>query len=259
MFENWDGKSVAIAATGGIDSIVLAYMYCDSRYEALVGKKQDREPVVLLGCNYGQKTFERNCECIEYHCVKLQERYGAVLHIYPILLTVQLPVWSTRGGLFKEGYQPAKNDDRDFIRQEKPYQDELVDGRNAFIHLWMLSWCSQDHIPVLLTGYRFDHDEWNNLDSYKMRSSDIGAMFLDRMNLLQEVGFQNRVRIEAPFSTLRMDKQAVIELGADLGVNLNETYSCQFYPKCGHCANCVKLAGYEIHQKNRKEDEKPSC
>lgn len=214
---------VAVTFTGGIDSTTLAYELADSGVRTLV----------LLFANYGQANANHSRELLKYHAKKL----GAAA----VTVDVGLPPWSCNSPLHQPGYVPQRADySIDYTEQRKSYDYALIDGRNAFLFLYMLSWCSQHKIPVLYTGHQYEPKEWAELDSYRHRTEDFGPGFIDRMNLLQEVGFRNRVRIEAPFIQRRLSKREIIKLGLSLGIDIkNQTYSCQFYPACGKCDNCI--------------------
>lgn len=227
-------KQLAITFTGGMDSTVLAYDIC-SRLE---GFKADE--VTLLVCDYGQASFKPSYELITYHTREIRKRYHIDVEFQ--VLVAQLPNWVGKdAGLFKEGYVPSTPSDViDYSRESRSYDDELVDGRNGFLFLYMLSYCSKNEIPILYTGHQREPSEWANCDAYRHRTEDFGPEFIARMNLLQEVGFRNRVHIAAPFLDYRLSKLDIIRLGKRLNVDLDKTYSCQYYPACGKCDNCTQ-------------------
>lgn len=224
-------QRIACTFTGGIESTVLAYK---------LGAELEGQKIFLLSCNYGQATWQKTRELAKLHVAKLHARYSTNEFIF-VPIKVALPSWSKQGGLFEKGFKPPKADHSiDYSKQEKTYEYALVDGRNAFLFLNMLSYCSLFQIPVLYTGHQYEKAEWDNYDSYRHRTEDFGPGFLDRMNLLQEVGFKNRVRIEAPFILTRSSKLDVMKQGMKYAIQFKtETYSCQFMPECGKCDNCI--------------------
>ena len=225
---------IAVTVSGGIDSTVLTYS---------LAHEEQPEEMFLLFCDYGQA-----CRTICWKKVlrtvdKLRMRYPKV-RINPSRLHVALPDWCRQGGLFIEDYKPSEISPKDFdySKQKQSYADELVDGRNAILFLWMLTFCSKWEIPVLYAGHQYEPVEWDNLDSYRHRHEDFGPAFIDRINLLQECGFRNRVRVKAPFLSIRKSKLDIMKLANKLEVDLRmDTYSCQFYPECGRCDNCMNL------------------
>lgn len=229
-FEIPEDIDVAVTCTGGLDSVTLAYMLRDSM--------KSQQTLYLVHCNYGQAVAKHSWDLVCKHEKLLEDTVA-------IELPIKLPIYSTpvgNEGLFKHGYvpseeSPAKTDYASPLARS--YKHELVEGRNAFLFLHMLAWCVDSDIPILYTGHQYQPAEWEHLDSFKHRTEDFGPGFIDRMNLLQEVGFSRRVTIAAPFLTLRWDKKRILQAAQEFGIKPGiDTYSCQFYPKCGKCDNC---------------------
>ena len=75
------------------------------------------------------------------------------------------------------------------------------------------------------------------INSNHAKEIDCSAEFFQRLfGLLSEYG---SIQIEMPFRD--MNKSAVARIGAELGVPIGETFSCQAASKvpCGACPNCV--------------------
>jgi 7-cyano-7-deazaguanine synthase in queuosine biosynthesis len=222
-------RPVAITFTGGIDSTVLAYWVCSQK---------PTSKVHLVACNYGQANWQVTHDLMIYHFRELTARFGVDISWF--CLPVPLPDWSRTTGLATSGFIPPRADAVvDYDQPVRAYDYAYIDGRNALLFTYLFSYCSHLEIPALLSGHQYETLEWARLDSYRHRTEDFSPMFLDRMNLLQEVGFRNRVRLHAPFMDMRLPKKAIVKLGLDLGVDLERTYSCQFYPECGKCDNCL--------------------
>ena len=222
---------VAVTFTGGVESTVLAY------------ELMERQPVELhlLCCNYGQASYQQSSLLLKKHTDKLSKR---ALDLGVILFSQELEVsvpYAALSPLMRRGYAPKEaNHTIDYTEQRKSYDYALLDGRNAFLFLHMLAYCSMMNVPVLYSGHQYEPKEWAELDSYRHRTEDFGPGFIDRMNLLQEVGFHRRVRIEAPYLLGRFSKADVMKRGLAMGLDIrNDTYSCQFYPECGKCDNCI--------------------
>lgn len=238
---------IAVTSTGGIDSFVLAdWVLRNLQFQD--GSGRDKLKIDFLHCLYGQATSKANTNCALNQLHYLESKYGGLFTGELIDIRFTFPEWEFNSGIFHHGFQPPKDIDRSFSAQAKEHDFALIDGRNTMIQMNLFSYCSHHNIPLLLTGYKLDHDQWANLDSYRMRCSDASPMWLDLMNLVQERGFRNRVRCEAPFSALRYSKEDVIKLGDAYELPWNLTYSCHYWPKCHRCNNCVKLAKLGIKQ-----------
>lgn len=240
-------RNAAIAFTGGVDSTVLAYWLCDQLDSLEDFVHPTPQPpghvptLQLIACNYGQTAWTLTESFLHYHTQTLTERYFGKVKIVPIALEVKLPAWTTMGGLFLKGFVPPKQDEIvDYKAETRRYDYCYVDGLNSILYSWMLAWCSKEKINYLLTGHQLEVNEFDNFDGYQYRTDDSTGFFLDRMNLMNECGFQNRTRIEAPFWAMRLSKYNICRLGQDLKVDLGkQTYSCQFVPACGKCDNCI--------------------
>lgn len=219
-------KTLAVAFTGGIDSTVLAYNLWHER-----SKHGD---IYLVACDYGQANWKVTEKIGQFHAQHLGFNF--------VPLKVILPDFVSHGGLFEVGYKPPKANGPtfDYSEQVMSYAETLVPYRNAFLFLWMMSWCQKANIQTLLTGHQYEDSEWDNVESFRHRTEDFGIFFLDRINLLAEVGAKRYVRTQAPFLETKMDKLKIVKLGLRLGVDLvKETYSCQYMPKCQLCDNCI--------------------
>lgn len=243
---------VAIAFTGGIDSVTVCY-YLAKKFQFL-GRK-DVEMTLLCG-DMGQRTFEQSMNLASLHTDRLRGLHQDMNFFYKTV-PVYLPNYVKRGGIFKYGYKPDHEDPEviDYSSPHKSYEYCFIEGMEAAIFLQLLIYCSHHDIPMLYTGHQNEPDEWENWDSYVHRTQDASPAAMDRYNTMQELGFSRRVRIENPFCTYMMSKMeigrmAVEEFGIKLG---DETYSCQFFPRCGRCGGCtmedvtisrLKEAGY---------------
>ena len=252
------GRTVGITVTGGIDSVVLLYWLCEnydriswlSPTPAVPGTKATIE--VMLA-RFGQANFDLGWKLAARHIEKLAAMYKDRFEFKQGVVDIQMPNWSEQTPV---GYSP-KEADYTYHQKERSYEDCFIDGRNMILFAHLMSWCSKQKIPILLTGHQNEIHEWDGMDEWKHRSEDIGPNFLDRMNLCNECGFRNRVRIHAPFLDLRLNKYDIVKLGLDLGVDLGaETYSCIHLPACGKCDNCViRRKAFAIHGVEDKSHE----
>lgn len=207
----------AILATGGIDSTVLIY-------EAV---KEGKTPIIIT-IDYGQIVFEKQKELLNKHIKKL--------NLQPlIIIPIQYENWQKTSGLFTNKFIPKQDDPLSKLR----YREFFIEGRNAIMVLYALAYCSKFKIDELQAGYLYSIEEWENRRSYKMITGDNSPHFVDMINLLSITGFSYQTRFRAPFYEKRWDKEAVINRGKKLKIDLkNDTYTCYFIPECGKCDNC---------------------
>lgn len=243
---NSHGRRVAITFTGGVDSTVLAYAFCETDGQPWFLSPTENGPDVktklyLVAANFGQANWKRTWDLMQHHAGILREKYGHKFDITTTEVAVPLPEWNKDNALFKVGGK-SKGDEviSNYKDTERTYADVFIDGRNAIIFTWLLSWCSKEHITLLLTGHQYEVREWDNLDVWVERTNDISPMFIDRLNLMNECGFRFRTRIEAPFLNNRMSKYQIVKLGKELGIDIGgKTFSCIMEPACGTCDNCI--------------------
>lgn len=241
-----NNRSVAITLSGGIDSTVLAYYFCEQQEKFTYLSPTPRNSstktkVYLLQARIGHAAnYRRTRELLDFHWEQLDRRYGNQFEFHYMTFKVKLPKWS-KSSVDQEGFIPERHKDNLTAKTFTELGPNVfIDGRNAIFHLWLTSYCSKNNIPVLLTGHQLEEYEFDELDSYRARTEDVGPYFIDRMNLLTEVGFKNHVRIVAPWLDMRLSKYHIVKIGRDLGINLeDDTFSCYFFPACGKCGNCI--------------------
>lgn len=210
--------SLAIMATGGMDSTVLLYRYAN----------RGPKPVTI---DYGHDVFPIQVEMINWHIDKLG--------LQPLeIIKVSYHDWQRTPGLFTPGFIPDEGnplEDWDQIR----YANFFIEGRNMIMVAYALSYCSAHKIDELMAGYLYAEKEWDRRRSIKLLTGDNSPHFVDTMNLLTNVGLTYQVRFRAPYYEERLSKDDVYLLGRSLGVDFNRTYSCYFNPPCGKCDNCL--------------------
>lgn len=214
-------RTIAIMATGGIDSTVLLYQAVDNG---------ERPRVVTV--DYGHTAFSKQKELLEIHTTRLG--------LDPlVVIPIQYLPWQRQSGLFESVFVPVENNplaDWDKLR----YENFFVEGRNLIMVSYALAWCSVNKIDELRTGYLYAPEEWEKRRSYKLITGDNSPHFVDMMNLITLTGFSHQVRIRAPFYEQRWDKNDTVREAKRLGIDIEQqTHSCYFVPACGVCDNCL--------------------
>lgn len=211
-------SKMAIMATGGMDSTVIMY------------ENVENNPQIIT-VNYGQVAFSKQIENLNYHI-----RY---LKLSPLkILNIEYDKQQCKKGLFKEKYIPNENNPLEDWNQLR-YEDFFIEGRNLIMIAHALGYCSSNKIDQLLVGYLYGEEEWTKRRTYKLMTGDNSPQFVDCINIASQFGFSHQVRIRAPFYERLLSKKDVYDLGINLGINFDKTYSCYFIPPCGKCDNCL--------------------
>lgn len=219
-----------LMASGGIDSTVLMYQL----------HRQDRLSAVFF-CDYGQASAHHQQKIISYHTSRL----GLPWHLEKFYW----PEYDQGGGfVFREGHYPAPMEDAyellDMSDEEKQRSLEdkwgFLQGRNV---IWLTLACSyaiNNGINTVYTAFQFDDPEWESIGEDGWAASDQGPGFVAAFNHLAKMGaFTRPVSVECPFLNKRRSKQEIVALGRWLDVPLENTYSCEFFPECGKCHQCL--------------------
>lgn len=230
-----------VVASGGIDSITLAYKL------ETEGKVEE-----LVIANYGQATLPVQKKMVQYHAKVLGLKFKEIK--VPLPKNVKRDVWT------KPGFKPKKRPiTYMFDLGRKSFDDEKagtklddylfnefawIEGRNARIFLEIGTYAMLAGISVMYTGFQFDKHVWD-LPKKFLPNGDASTRFVKAMNEVLEHSMSGDIKIVAPFFRNKYDKVQIVDLAKKLGVNLEKTYSCSFYPQCGNCPQCqiVKKLG----------------
>lgn len=225
----------AILATGGIDSTLLMY------------ELAARNPIII-SFNFGQLIWPLQKELILYH----MKNVGITTKF--VELTISYADWQRKPGLFTEGYAPDKEDIELHNDDKPPHFQYYIEGKTMIMIGYALAYCSAHGIEELIAGFEYEKNEWPNMRTPKLIADDTSPLFVDTMNIAALFGFSNHVRLRAPFYEQRMDKEAIVKRCLQLGIDLDKTYTCYFYPgPCGKCDNCqLKEAALKKTKHERK-------
>jgi 7-cyano-7-deazaguanine synthase len=207
-------RNAIVLASGGLDSFVLAHYL-----------KNKLKNIKLLFFDYGQRCLEE-----ELYCVKLlAEKLKCKLKIIDLK-------WL--GGISTSFINRGRGGKEEIIKWYVPC-------RNSIFILAALAHAESEFISKkikqdIYIGIKYEGE---------MRFKDTTPKFLRDINKLARHAQKGSFEIKAPF--LNKDKEDVIELAVELGVNLEDTYSCYLgagFAKinnkkipmhCGKCAGCL--------------------
>lgn len=218
--------TVAVLATGGMDSTLVAY---DLAAKGITP--------TLIYVDYGQRAAE--------HEKMLLKRHIAWLGLPElVVLPFEFKVGAAPG-LFEEGFnlkRDREGDDKDeYVEGEMKYGEMFIEGRNAFIVLTALAYCSANKIDELHSGFVNNQATWDKQRSaFHLWTNDSSPHFVDAINMLALTGFSHYVRFKAPLLDDRsVDKKEVFQRCIEGGIDVKrDTHSCYFYPPCGTCLSC---------------------
>jgi 7-cyano-7-deazaguanine synthase len=225
-------KTGVVVASGGIDSTVLIYQ---------LHKKGKLGGVFFM--DYGQASRKVQLKYLKHH----QNRLGFEL----IHQRVQFPGYMLGSGAIISGkVKTAQKDAYESLSLSgvklSKWMDEVWDyipARNTMFILYALAWARWKEYKVVYTGFQFDEPEWKMFHKqmdYSSPGFDTTPGYVDAFNyFLSQGAMDGEMRVESPFLTDQLDKAAIVKLGRRLKVDLDKTWSCEFYPECGACRGCL--------------------
>ena len=213
-------QNAIILCSGGLDSVVLSY--CLKKVE-----KIDKLKIVFL--DYGQKSLEQEMFCVE----NLAEDLDAELKVIDVKWLGEIST-----SLINKKTDEYKLEN---IKEGNELISWYVPCRNALFLLIGLALAESEFISKnekydIYLGIKYEGE---------LQFKDSTPEFLEQMNKTAEFCTQDGgFRFIAPF--LNKDKEEVIELGAELGVDFKKTYSCyvgggfkeRVPVHCGICGGC---------------------
>jgi 7-cyano-7-deazaguanine synthase in queuosine biosynthesis len=215
-----------LLASGGIDSSVLMFQL--AREKAL-------DSVIL--CDYGQASADKQWGAVS--------GFARRLGVPARREAINWPNHARgRGYIFEDGKYPVPMQDAYEPVQMTPeeyqvYLDEkwdFIQGRNIVFLAYAGAWALSRRIGIVYTAFQFDAPEWG----MGVLWSDTSPGFVDAFNAVSAAGgFSKRLEVRAPYLDERLTKQEIVRKGWNLRVPLYSTHSCEFYPACKSCHQCL--------------------
>ena len=232
------GKT-AVLFSGGVDSTVAAHM---------IQKTGDLE--LLIALNTGQASFKH---AIMPRLQYLAQRFNIPYEIVGLDWMYLTRMRSDLDPEYKPpplnfGGVPTAGGMRGDLPQTMSEANHFgwLDGRNAFMYLAASIVAVHYGCKSLVTGMQANDDEiGDNTNESVAPGNDTNIHCMDRMNRLLYVSLGSAFVVTAPLHYF--SKEQVYWLGLQWGVDMFETYSCDYYPRCGVCSQCNEVA--RLHAK----------
>jgi len=222
-------KPGLLLISGGIDSVTLAYVL--KRAGALAE---------MMFIDYEQASAGHQRKIVAGHADALGVRF---YHEH-----VRWPYYARgKGFIFEAGNYPAPMADPyapvDMNEEEHAtYLEEqwdFIQGRNVAFLNYACAYAIHLGLDTVYTAFQFDEPEWA-ANPAGFKHCDTSAEFVAAFNRLGEIGgFSKPVQVVCPFLALRATKRQIVRMAKNMGVDLEQTYSCEFFPACGDCHQCL--------------------
>lgn len=225
-------KRGILLASGGIDSTVMMYWL----------KKQDAlESVIFM--DYSQASADAQFEMVRIHADALD-----------LVARREAVYWPKhargKGFIFEAGKYPEPMTDPyaplDYSAKDSAkYLEEQWDflqGRNIVFLAYAGAWALARGVDTVYTAFQFDQPEWDKMDEQQHYGGvDTSEWFVGSFNQMAASGggFSKPLKVVCPFLEMRRTKIDIVRLGYSLGVPFSKTHSCEFFPACGGCHQCL--------------------
>lgn len=228
-----------LLASGGIDSTVLMHDLADKG-----------ELVEVISFDYGQASRHEQRRFLEFHTRNL----GVPLYVQEI----PWPEWMRgKGFIFSTTLRPAPHADayeETRMTSEESFaycrdKWDFLHMRNTVFLSYAVNRAVYRGVQRIHTAFQNDAPEWEQMDKFGYGGSDVGPGFSHAFNQLLAIGATYvPMRLETPYLDARLDKWAIARRGRRFGVDLRKTHSCEFFPACGECHQCMIRADVLAHQ-----------
>lgn len=210
-------KNAIILCSGGLDSVVTAHY---------VKKTGNYENLTILFFNYGQKTLlsERNASKL---CAK---NIGSKF----VEIDVDF-LKNISGSLINKKGLVKKITRKDLKNTKKEGKNWYVPCRNTIFLTLALALAESDYVKKkikqdIFVGFKCEGNE---------PFPDTTKAFVKKFNELSKISSECKSEVHSPL--IEKDKEDIILLGMELGVKLENTFSCYIGKKshCGECLACM--------------------
>lgn len=213
---------ISVLYSGGVESVVLANMAVATG-----------EPVSLHLVNYGQAPYLKQLAI---------GRQFESQHENVSLHTVLLPYiqWVDQATAAHPGFNPgqvgmafSREDDNAIYKQGIPY----IHGRNPMMIMAAAIQASYLGSQRLWVGWQMNDDELpESTEPHAERGHDETEHTVQLCNEMIRISFPRPFLVNSPL--LNMNKRMVMGMAHSFGIDLRESYSCEFVPACGQCSQC---------------------
>ncbi len=204
-------KNAIILCSGGLDSVVTGHY---------ARKKLKYEKITILFFNYGQKSLAEERKSSKKCARDIRAKF------VEINLNSLFSFFNRKISIRKIKRKELKDSSKE---SEKLY----VPCRNAIFLTCSLAlaeslYKDKKEIYDLFVGFKNEGKE-----SYPDTTSE----FVKQMNSLSKKSCYKAFKIKAPL--IKKDKEDIVKLGINLGVNLHSTFSCYNSLNGKHCGYCL--------------------
>ena len=206
-------RQAIILCSGGIDSTVTAYQ---------VAKKENYSSLIILFFNYGQRSHEAEKTCAHYTAQEIKAQFTE-------LALPELSKLSTSLINKSSPHNPIEKTDLKDTKEES--KNWYVPARNLLFLSYALALAEKEYkekeiISDIFIGFKHEGKDWY---------LDATPEFLEKMNSISSTSLSTPLTIKAPL--IDKDKEDIISLGTELGINFQKTHSC--YTANIHCGTCL--------------------
>lgn len=214
-----------ILSSGGVDSVVLQYLI----------------PADVLHFDYGQLSAQKTVPYLQYHCAQLgKQLFVESPGVFPFLAAAQPS--------HQLGYKPflpltLQDYSNEFGVELRATQNGWLEGRGILFLLQACIFASARGYERVLVAFQSER-----YTDTPVREGDTGWGAVDAINSITESFFRKRVFVHPEFLARKLTKSGIVNLGISAGTDFSRTYSCEFYPRCGECSQCLTTAkGFAAH------------
>lgn len=206
-------KKAIVLCSGGLDSVTTAYY---------VKNKLMCNAMTILFFNYGQKSLKAERKCARDCAKELKAKF--IEMPVPELASLSTSLINLKGKTRKI----TKKELKDTAEEIKKW---YVPCRNLIFLSYALALAESRYIGKKEKSDIFVGFKCEGKEPYP----DATREFIDAMNNVARTSCAYSIRIKAPL--IEKDKEDIVLLGKNLGVDFTKTHSC--YTKNKHCGQCL--------------------